>query len=97
MYKVATKVDGCILTISLLVSSDLPHSGILKFLQSPLKPQMNNTGFVSPIPIPYSSLNQQYQYNPNSNTIPIHFNDSVLFFLALKLLLNTIFCLNALK
>ena len=45
--------------------------------------QMNNTDFFSPIPIQYSNLNQKYQYNPNTNTIPINFNDSILFFQAL--------------
>jgi hypothetical protein len=35
--------------------------------------QMNNTCLFPPIPIPiqYSTLNQEYQYNPNINTIPI--------------------------
>ena len=44
---------------------------------------MKNTGYFSlipiPIPIQYNSLIQQYQYNPNTNTLPIYFNDSVLF------------------
>jgi hypothetical protein len=42
--------------------------------------QMNNTGFISPIPIQYVPLNQQYQYNPTTNTIPIIVYDPVLFF-----------------
>jgi hypothetical protein len=52
---------------------------------SPSKAQMNNTGFSPPITIPiqYSSLNQKYQYNSNTNTIPTNFLDLVLFFLAL--------------
>ena len=48
--------------------------------------QMNNTGFFSPIPIPiqYSCLNQQFQYNPDTNTIS--------FSSAIKLIFYTNIC-----
>ena len=37
----------------------------------PHQPQLNNTGLLGPILIKYTQPKQQFQYNSNTNTIPI--------------------------
>ena len=59
--------------------------GLIDFHYCPIFTDEQYRSFI-PIPIPkqYSSLNQQYQYSPNSNIIPSFFNNHINVLLLIK-------------